>query len=326
MSKLDMSWLKRTVQSGIAFGRKNAPSIMTGGSILIGWSAVYLFWKESRKADKQIADEEEKLAEVIEIIIENEETGDRKEKKPELKKKEKALIYLKHCWPALAMGLGSSGLAIWAHKMDLSRLAEMYMLTQFLEEKDGKKDDLIEKLKGELGVKKSEKAEDELRKERLPDEEVKEVANYIPGEGRTLIIDETTGVRFRSDVEKIKDGIRDFNESIRSEYNDYLKKKLGGAFSVVSEMTPFPDTDIYLTAPLNKFLGYIGELTEGKGHGVGDLMVFRYDGRSENCVNAEDILRYRDFQDPETGIAAICYLDYSWCLTPSNELMENCPF
>ena len=326
MSKLDLSWVKKAVQSGVAFSKKNAPTIMTGGSILMGWTAVYLFWKESRKADAEIEETEEKLAEEetsVTIIVDEDGNEHREEICPELQKKEKAFIYLKNCWPALVMGLGSSGFAIWAHEMDLSRLAEMYMLTQFLEDKDAKKDDLIEKLKSELGAKKTLKVEDELRKEKLPDEKVKEIAKHIPGDGRTLIIDEVTGVKFRSDVEKIKDGIRDFNIMISNKYNEQMKKRFGDAFLAISDISPFPDADFYVAAGLNQFLQCIGE--NDKDNEIGDLMEFRFYGMKETCINPEDILKYRDYQDPDTGVAAICYLDYGWALGASSRLIEQNP-
>ena len=60
---LNFDGLKGIATSSIAFGKKNAPAIMTGGGILLFWGAGYLFWKESRKAEKAI------LAKEIELQI-----------------------------------------------------------------------------------------------------------------------------------------------------------------------------------------------------------------------------------------------------------------
>ena len=326
MSKLDLSWIRKALQSGVAFSKKNAPTILTGSSIVIGWAAVYIFWKESRKADAEIKAEEEKLAEdeaTVTIVIDENGEEHREETYPELSKKEKALIYLKHCWPSLAMGIGSTGCAIWAHEMDLSRLAEVYMLTQFLEDKDARKDELINKLKSELGAKKTQKAEDELRKEKLPDEKVKEMVPFIPGEGRTLFIDETSGLKFRSDIDRVKDGIRDFNYMAKDKHDTNLRRRFGDAFYSKCDSSPFPDDDIYTPISVNMFLQCIGETT--KDIGFGDINEFRFYPGKDICINPEDILRYRDFIDPETGIAAICYLEYDWALAPSARLMEQNP-
>ena len=54
MKKLNFSWLQKFFNSTIAFGSKNAPTIMTGGSIVLGWTAVYVFWKQSKKAEEEI--------------------------------------------------------------------------------------------------------------------------------------------------------------------------------------------------------------------------------------------------------------------------------
>ena len=327
MSKLDLSWVKKALQSGMAFGKKNAPTILTGSSIAIGWAAVYIFWKESRKADAEIKAEEERLAEeesTISIVVDENGEEHREETHPVLPKKEKAFIYLKHCWPALVMGLGSTGCAIWAHEMDLSRLAEMYVLTQFLEDKNADKDDLINKLKSELGVKKTLKAEDELRKEKLPDEEVKKIIPQVPGEGRTLFKDEESGLYFRSEIDVVKDRIRDFNYMAKAKHEKNIKKRFGDAFYSKCDSSPYPDNDIYTSIPVNVFLQFIGETT--KDIGFGDATEFRFYTGQNLCVNADDIMEYRDFIDPETGVAQMCYLRYSHLLAPSSILIEQCPF
>ena len=49
MSKwFDISKLKTLAAGLVASGKKNAPTLMTAGSIALGWLGVYFFWKESR--------------------------------------------------------------------------------------------------------------------------------------------------------------------------------------------------------------------------------------------------------------------------------------
>ena len=59
MSKwFDISKLKTLAAGIVASGKKNAPTLMTAGSIALGWLGVYFFWKESRKVEQKIEFEE----------------------------------------------------------------------------------------------------------------------------------------------------------------------------------------------------------------------------------------------------------------------------
>ena len=55
---LRMSGIKTFAATVLASGKKNAPTLMTGGSIILGWTAAYIFWKQGRKAEKKIEAEE----------------------------------------------------------------------------------------------------------------------------------------------------------------------------------------------------------------------------------------------------------------------------
>ena len=313
MKKLNLSWLQRAANNVIVFGEKNAPSLLTGGSILLGWAAVYVFWKKSKKAEEEIAKKETPVNENEQVTV--------------LPKKEKAIIYFRHCWPAALMGVGSTGLTIWAHEINLSRIAELYMLSQFLEGKSSDQQKLIDKLKGEVTGKKFETFQSEIREEKYPQEELKKNIKYVPGEGRTLFIDETMeGFKFKSDVEKVKDGIWKFNSYADSERERLLEARRRDAF-FASQNNPFPDTQIYIDIPLKKFLEFIGETAyEGDiDYGIGDILVFRHYGGGKMCINPDEIMKYEKFIDPETGTAALCYLYYRHLLKASADLMDDMP-
>ncbi|MBQ6435455.1 MAG: hypothetical protein IJJ09_05605 [Synergistaceae bacterium] len=166
----DISKLKAFGAAAIASGKKNAPTIMTGGSIVLGWLGVYLFWKQSKKAEKKIEYEEERINYVEPGAVE-------KPKHEDLPLKEKLIIYAEYCWPAAVCGLASTGLAIGANHLNLSRLTEMALLTKFMTEKDGKQQELIDKLKAEVGEKKFLEMKEELREEKYPEEEMKQESN-----------------------------------------------------------------------------------------------------------------------------------------------------
>lgn len=298
--------------SALSFGKQNAPSMMMGGGILIGWVAAYVFWKQGKKAEEKIRAEEAKLNE--------DNPSEAPEDQVKLPNNEKAVIYLQYCWMALALGVASSGLTIWAHKIDLMRLAEMTMVAKLLGKQNEDKDKLLEKMQEELGAKKSEKVKDQFLKEEYPDEELKKDAMTVPGKGRTLFRDMTRfDYKFRSNIENVKDGIYRFNQMMTKRWEKALRKELGGPF-FVSENSVYPDTPIYVEGTWNDFLECIGEPTNDAG--VGENMVFIYDGNGM-CVDPDDVMRYREFEDPDTGVAQFCYLDYFRYMKPSETLQNK---
>lgn len=304
MSKLNLSWVGNAARKVLTFGKKNAPALMTGSSILLGWGAAYVFWKQSKKAEEFIRKEEQDNGE-------------------ELEKKEKFIIYLKYCWMAAAMGLGSTGLTIWAHEMDWARLAEMYMITQFLEGKNEDQEKLIEKMKGEMKKGSFERIQDELREEKYPMEELKKELPNIPGTGRTLFIDETMlGKKFRDEVDAIKNRIWEFNAYADKQRENLIERRKNSAFYVSDN--PYPDIGVYIDIPLTKFLRFIGETDYEPTYddGIGGVNVFRYSGGGV-CVNPDDIMDYKKFIDPDTGVAAVCYLSYRNLLKPSADYMDE---
>lgn len=314
MIKLNFSWLETALKTTVTFGKKNAPALMTGGSILVGWGAVYVFWQGSKKAEKEIERQKPEGEEKLPV-------------------KEQAMIYLKYCWIAGVMGLASTGLAIGAQKLSLDRLAEMYLLTQFLENKNSDKDRMIEKMKSELTDKKIAKIENEILEEDYPEQEVLDYISRINGDdsGKTLFIDKVTHAKFRADLVDVTDGIAEINRMLRNRRRAKLKQAGRGPFDVSDG--PFPEIDedtydpeIYSTVGLDLFLEAIGEtLDDGIEARMDELLEFRYYGGGTDLLKAKDILKYKQYRDPATGIPVTCYIDYTEFLSPSFELMERNP-
>lgn len=307
MSKMNFSWLGTAVKSTLTFGKKNAPTLMTGGGILLGWAAVYVFWKESKNAEKAIQHQEELLKEQTE----NEDA--------ELTKKEKLIVYAQYCWPSMAMGLGSTGLTVWAHKMDLSRLMEMYMITQFLEGKNDDQAKLIEKLKGEVPEKKVKEIQNELFDEKFPESEVGTGDIELTGNGSTLFEIDVGNIKFRSSITDVQRGLYEFKSLLKDKRDKEVKKELGGAF--FASDNPFPDMSIYASEDFDTFLEILGLK---KKYNLGDILEFR-DYGSKEFLPVNYVMDYKDHIDPETGIPAVCRLRIKEFLSPSYELMERNP-
>ena len=327
--KFSFNKLKDFGASALTFGRRNAPSIMTGGGILIGWAAVYIFWKQGKKAEEKIRQEE------AELNKDNPSTDISDQKK--LPKKEKFAIYLRYCWLALAMGVGSSGLTIWAHKIDMARIMEMYMVTQFLEKKNEDQEKLLDKLKEEVGDKKVHDLENDILEEEYPDEELRRDVLSVKGTGRTLGVDKTLlGMKFRCEVEDLTDGIIKFNEMMDKKIKKAIEKELRNCSSLerklkdpmyasdepYTEDPPYPSTPIFVEEPVETLLEYMNR--ECDQSYLSDKLLIRYYSHGDR-INPYDqrYLKYKNFVDPSTGIAQFCELNYSDFVVPSAELDER---
>ena len=321
MSKinLNMDTLKKFGAGLLASGKQNAPTLMTAGSILLGWGAAYIFWKQGKKAEKKIEAEEMRLNEGKDADI----PVSQQEKLPV---KDKFIIYLQYCWMAAAMGVGSTALAIGANKLNVSRLAEMALLTQFMNGKNEKQEKLIEKLKGEVGEKKFDAVKEEIREEQFPKSEVLEAMTTAPGDGSTLFIDCVTRNRWRGNIIDVTNAIAEFNKDLKEERQDAIKKRLGDAFFVSSESPWGIDEDnmseVYSALDLEEFMRRIGELKYDNVSRLGDLLEFRYYG-GPDPVKAVDILEYKNYEDPSTGLPVVCFIDYEELLSGTNELIER---
>lgn len=316
MSKFfDISKLKAIAAGLVASGKKNAPSLMTAGSIVLGWVGVYIFWKESKKVEQKIEFEEA-------LMNADEDSDILPEDRKKLPTKEKLILYAQYCWPSAVLGLTSTGLAIGANSINLSRLAEMALLTQFMSDKDEKQKKLIEKLKAEVGDKKFLEMKDEMLEERYPVDELREEIMSKPANGEVLFIDEVMGRKFRAKLSDVQQGVYDFNNRLKEKYNRAVKRVIGDAF--YSSDNPYEDK-IYSSLDVETFQRCIGEIGRDETCGLGELMEFRcYDGTSDVFPwTNESIVRFKEYIDPSTGYPAVCYLDYKDLLKPTESLLDN---
>ena len=220
MSKwFDISKLKVCGAAAIASGRKNAPTLMTAGSIVLGWVGVYLFWKESKKAEQKIEFEEA-------LLNENEDADRPLEEIEHLPVKEKLIIYLQYCWPSGLCGLGSTALAIGANSVSLGRIAELTLLAQAMTDKSDKQQKLVEKLKEKVPAKEVMQIQEELYNENEDEEEIVRILREMKeaGDTRTLFKDYRTGKLFKRDAEKVVKAIDDFNTTLRKRRSGAIRK------------------------------------------------------------------------------------------------------
>lgn len=328
MSKLksfNMEWLNNAVKSVITFGKKNATSLMTGGGIILGWTAVYVFWKESRDAEKAIEYQEKKLSE---------EKGE----PTKLQTKEKFVIYLQYCWLSALMGLGSTGLSLYSHKLDLDEIAKVYMLSQFYKDKSETTKMENDRLKEEVKPKKLQEVEDEILEKQYPKDEIVKAMNNIPGKGATLFIDKTTKRKFKGDIVEVTKGIMRADEELKRGRKNKLQRLLNSPFyasdgvhgSLMSDEAFDADefSEEYSSMSLNDFLDFIGEseYTDMSGEaGIGELLELRCYFCNGTTLEPSRIMHYKNYIDPESGIPAVCFLDYTELLNSSSELLERTP-
>ena len=320
----NMQWLNNAVKSVITFGKKNATSLMTGGGIILGWAAVYVFWKESRDAEKAIEHEEKKLTE-------------QKGEPVKLQTKEKIMIYLQYCWLSALMGLGSTGLSLYSHKLDLDEIAKVYMLSQFYKDKSENTKIENERLKEEIKPKKLQEVEDEILEQQYPKDDIVKCMNTVPGQGTTLFIDLTTKQKFRGDIVKVTKGIMMADDDLKNDRLEAVRKELKSPYfssdvPFSSDIEELADSDemthICSEMTVSRFLEYIGEITDTEGGyspGFGELLVFKRDFCKGHLLDPNQILRYKKYEDPETGIPAVCFIDYADLLSASSELLERTP-
>lgn len=334
----DISKLKAYGASVLASGKKNAPTLMTAGSIILGWVGVYIFWKESKKAEQKIQFEEELMNADQDADVPPEEIRT-------LPIKDKFIIYLQYCWLSALFGLGSTALAIGANRISLSRLAEMALLTQFMTDRNEKQNELIDKLKEELPEKKVRTIEQEIFHEDADEEAIIEQMKKMvkDGDTRTLFIDQFTGQRFVNDILSVTNGIEQFNDqllkkrtvAIKMEAKHFRNEKCDPFYA--SSDDPWWNDDlteeqlrgldsIYSTFDVSEFLYCIGEINRTDKIRLGELMEFRCFGE-DSAVKQASILKYdksfKKFFGSGEEVPEVCVIDYCDLLYPSHELVER---
>lgn len=319
----------------LAFGNKNAPILMTGSSIAIGWYAVYLFWKQSRNADKRIAYEEQRAKEEAQEKDKDADVSDVK-----LETKRKVEIYFEYCWLSLLLGATSTGLAIAAQKLSIDRLTQMYVMTQFLADKNDKKQQVIDEFEKTVGDKKANEVKDRVRSGRFSDEELIRLFAETPGEG-TLIVDDTMHSSRKRDLMQFDKDLCNLNDILMQRFkrvrDRYIDKKVNGPFYVNSD-SPYPtdpveidrimeeaSSDVFASLSLEEFLRGIGMVPKDDfGLRIGELQEFRYYG-GKSPIAKNQILEFKNFFMPDGTKMTYGVLDYTDLLCPTYESLERNP-
>jgi len=342
--------LKSFGLAALAAGKQNAPSLMTAGSIICGWGAVYLFWKQSRKAEKKIENEEERLNADLDSDTPLSDLR-------RLSKKDKIIIYLEYCWTSLILGIGSTALAIGSTKLSMDRLAKMMLVTQFMSNREEDSQKLIKKLKNEIPDKKVVELENEVYREKLDEEEiVKKMREMMEsGDTGTLFVDYHTGRNFSSPALSVSTGIENANETLLQRRNDAIrqevkmtldeyKKDASDPFFVSSD-TPWHTSekdsvsveelenlieqtyDIYSTLDLSDFIYLIGERSSPASASLGELLEFRC-FKNTIPIKEKEILHYdtyykKKYFSQDENPPEVCIIDYEPLMYPTYELSER---
>lgn len=343
MPTFDISKLKSFLGGLLATGKKNAPTLMTGGGIVLGWIGVYLFWKESRKAEEQISLREDELNAGADPDISE---GDIKK----LPKSEKFVYYLRYCWLSLACGLVSTGLTICGHKLTLDRLAEAALIAKYMTNKNEDQKKVIEKLKKEVSPTKAREIENDAWHENRDESEIiAELRHMIDiGDTRTLFIDEMTGRHFKAEREAVNRGLADFNQEMAKRRDEAMKEAMrryrrehnpmNDPFFVSEsphgyQEEPADDEDleeaidgVYSTMKVSSLLYLMGETSGRETIKIAENFEFRFDGH--NFVREDDIFTYdqtykRNYFNPEDNVPPVCRIDYEAYIMPSYDLIER---
>lgn len=352
--KFGLDKLKAFGLTALTAGKKNAPTLMTAGSVILGWTAAYFFWKQGKKAEKKIEYEEERLNADLDSDTPLSELR-------HLPKKDKFIIYLQYCWMSLAMGIGSSALAIGANQLNLSRLAEMALLTQFMTNKDEDNKKLIEKLKKEVPKKKVREIELEQYHERMDEEEIAKKMREMmeSGDNRTLFVDRMTKNVFAADILKVTSGLEQFNNHLLKRRSDAVDKELKKTWDQYKEGDendpkspyyvrgddPYSDdeycvnideireaiengVEVYSSADVSELLYMIGEIGRMESCRLGEMLEVRCYSNAEAPLQQNKILNYDDsfkktyFKEGEQP-PEVCIIDYCDDVYPTYELAER---
>lgn len=330
---------KEIMSKGWMLSKRNAPILLTGSSIAIGWWAVYLFWKESRKADKWIEYEESKVKEKT------------KNDDAKLPKKEKFIIYLQYCWLSLVLGITSTGLAVAGQKLSMDRLRDAYLMMQLINGKAEKTEKIATGMKEDGETKKFNLQRKKMYDEDFSEEEMIEAWNKPGAKGNILVLDHTMHIAKRMSSDDFSKGIYKANDLLLSRYRKLAKKywsedeKENSAFYVKGDYSYISavaedrarDENIYSTIDLAEFLQCFG-LIPGDTFGarIGEINEFRcYDGK-HNPLKLENIVKdYKNLdesiiyiEDSETGEirkVTVYDMDYIEFLSPTSEFLERNP-
>lgn len=262
--KLITSGLKAGMKTGVTFVKRNAPTIFTIAGTAGAAASVVLGCRATLKAEK-----------VLEEV--------RAEKGEELTKMEVVKAAGPTYIPTLLLFLVSAGLILYAHKITLSHIAALSLVTNLKEDEIKVQE---EKFKEFLGPKKKEEMRTEINKDFVNKVVASKLPIYQTGEGDTIFVDKTTHFMFTHDLEKIRRIVNDMNAD--------MYEGSGPAWG--QGELPYSIFLQELKLPIPEFTEYIGFTTE-RGRINPDVVVdsVKIDGLYYNLIdlNPELLPSYR---------------------------------
>lgn len=199
---MNKNFLKKMVENGVKFSKKNAPEILAGVAIVLLVKTAVDAYKAGPKASKIIAETKESLNAID--VSESEEgykIDDKKAKREVIKKSIKKLV------PVMApvvvdVALGT-GIIIASNRLSNKKLA---MLSAAYTISENSLKDLNNKMVEIVGDKKARDIKDAIVKDKVKerDKNLKDDKNIIiTGDGDVLCMDLYSEQKFRSNAQKI---------------------------------------------------------------------------------------------------------------------------
>ena len=183
--------IKVIFEKGGKFIVKHAPTILTSVGILGYAGATAFAINEAPKAKKALED--------------------LKKEKPDANLFDKAKTILPIYWPMGTMFIASTGCVIFAHRMDLKRLAELIALYKLSEDKNGRIEEEMRKL---LGNTKTEEILDASEKDIVKSAPLSDQLIIQTGKGNTRFMDGLTRQRFNSSPQAVGEAFNNLNHRL----------------------------------------------------------------------------------------------------------------
>lgn len=201
------------IKTGLEWGRKQLPTIMSVGAVLGLGATVYLSIKAKPKADKIIESAKEKIEEIDKREKELTETQTEehfKDVKREIRnvKIECALDTAKAVWRPVVVGCVTIALILGANRVSMGRLASISAAYE-IATGDSKK--YKEKVKELLGEKKETEIREAVVNDKMSEATETDFEIIDTGKGSMLYFDAWSGRYFRSCATAIKAAVNEVN-------------------------------------------------------------------------------------------------------------------
>lgn len=199
------------VNKAVKFTEDHQREILLGSAMAGTVITAVLSWKAGIKADKILKEQHEKMEEIEEEDISDEEFAE--------KKKELTIDTVKKMTPIVAppviAGAGTIISVIGGYKAASTQIATLSALYSMSEKALA---DYQDKAKEIIGQKKSQQITDEVKADKVKNNPPKDKTVVNTGRGTTLCLDEMSGRYFYSDAEEIRKSCNIINKRLMDEY------------------------------------------------------------------------------------------------------------